>query len=92
MERLEQIRRAYGLTSKAQVIRAALDLFETLSLPGEFLISGRQGVRDSLREWPEQREKMIRLLLKVDDPEQSPPGLSGGDAPDDGHLGEVQGP
>ncbi len=46
-QRLEQLRRAHGLTSKAQVVRLALDLLEAAVLPGSWVIDGMEGIREN---------------------------------------------
>ena len=59
-DRLEQLRRAKGLTSKAQVIRYALDVMEALATPGEFILGGPEGVR---RQWAEH-EDLVRAVQR----------------------------
>ena len=58
-ERLERLRSDLRLTSKGQVIRAALDMLEVLNMPGRFLVGGAAGVR-RLREEAEQVREIIR--------------------------------
>lgn len=116
-QRLELLRQEFRLTSKGQVIRAALDLLErvvvaTDSDEGERAIT-RRGARRIRRKVgvprvgdvqaaPLDDAEAVRGPLETSykyvlnppdsaaDPEQSPSGLSGGDAPDGGQLGEVQ--
>jgi hypothetical protein len=46
-DRLEQLRRSHGLTSKAQVLRFALDLLEVVAAPGTFVVEGRKGLKQN---------------------------------------------
>lgn len=46
-QRLEELRQAFRLTSKGQVLRLALDLLELAAVPGTFMLEGSKGVRES---------------------------------------------
>jgi hypothetical protein len=59
-ERLEELRRELRLTSKGQVIRAALDLLEVLNTPGEFVLGGPAGVKRAWAEHPEFVENTLK--------------------------------
>lgn len=51
-ERLEQLRRSLGLTSKAQVIRLALDMLELGSRPGRWAFDSPEQYQKDSEEWP----------------------------------------
>lgn len=51
-ERLEQLRRSHGLTSKAQVIRLALDILELGSRPGRWAFDSPEQYQKDAEEWP----------------------------------------
>lgn len=51
-ERLEQLRRSMGLTSKAQVIRFALDMLEVASRPGRWAFDSPETFARETAEWP----------------------------------------
>ena len=116
-ERLEILRQEFRLTSKGQVIRAALDLLERAVVATdpneEERAVTRRGARRIRRKVGVPRaadvqaasmddaeavrgplETSYRYVLNppasAADPEQSPSGLSGGDAPDGGQLGKGQ--
>ncbi len=59
-ERLEELRRELRLTSKGQVIRAALDLLEVLNTPGEFILGGPGRVKRTWAEHPEFVENALK--------------------------------
>ncbi len=58
-KRLERLRGDLRLTSKGQVLRAALDVLEVLNMPGRFLVGGPAELR-RLREEAEQVREIIR--------------------------------
>jgi hypothetical protein len=45
--RLEELRRHYRLTSKAQVVRMALDALEALSAPATLFFDGEKGLKEN---------------------------------------------
>ena len=51
-ERLEEMRRSMGLTSKAQVVRVALDLLELASRPGRWAFDSPEKYARESAEWP----------------------------------------
>jgi hypothetical protein len=59
-DRLERLRGDLRLTSKGQVLRAALDLLEVLNTPGEFMLGGPERVRKAWAEHPELVGKVLR--------------------------------
>jgi hypothetical protein len=61
-ERLERLRGDLRLTSKGQVLRAALDVLEVLNTPTEFVLGGPERVRKVWTEHPEFVEAVLRKL------------------------------
>lgn len=57
--RLEQLRRAHGLTSKSQVVRLALDLLEAAVLPGTWVWDGMEGVRENEQIFDRLRARLV---------------------------------
>jgi hypothetical protein len=86
-ERLEQLRKELRLTSKGQVIRAALDLLEVLNTPNEFLLGGPERVRKVWAEHPEFVERALRKFGGLAEGPEADAG-SPGAAPDAGQLVE----
>jgi len=74
-ERLERLRGDLRLTSKGQVLRAALDLLEVLNTPNEFVLGGPERVRKTWAEHPEFVEKVLRRFGGLADELDADAGL-----------------
>lgn len=77
-DRLEQLRRQLGHKSKAQLVRAALDLAEAVLMPGTLIVEGREGLRENEEMFDRLRARL--LDGPVDQRDQADRG-SGGNSP-----------
>jgi hypothetical protein len=87
-ERLEELRRELRLTSKGQVIRAALDLLEVLNTPGEFILGGRGRVKRTWAEHPEFVENALKKFGGLAPEPDADAGLPSA-APAEGQEGKL---
>jgi hypothetical protein len=76
-ERLERLRGDLRLTSKGQVLRAALDLLEVINTPSEFVLGGPERVRRAWAEHPEFVENVLRKFGGLVAEPSDDAGLSG---------------